>query len=68
MIKASNKLIKFIEDQLSIEALADRVGVSKPTIYSIKEGNNCSSEVIAKFLSLTGYPFESAFEISEDGK
>jgi len=63
MIKASKVLIDYIEAQVSPENLAEELNVSRQTIHNIKSGENVSSEMVAKFLKITGFEFEKAFEV-----
>lgn len=62
MIKASKNLINYIDSQESVEILADELGVTRQTVYNVKNGADVSSEMIAKILKHTGFDFEKAFE------
>ncbi|UOF78284.1 lambda repressor (triple mutanT)/DNA compleX-DNA compleX [Caudoviricetes sp.] len=66
MIKAKDSIKTFITSQLSIVELAERLKVSAPTLYSISNNGNVSSELVAKLLKETGFEFEKAFEIEEE--
>lgn len=68
MIKASDTLLKYINGQESTTKLAEKMKVSTQTIYNVLQGDNVSSEVVAKFLNLTGFEFEKAFIVEGDGK
>ena len=65
MIKASKALVDFIEAQGSIPELAERLDVTRQTVYNIKNGVDVSSDMVAKILNLTGFDFEKAFEVEE---
>ncbi len=63
MIKASKVLIDFIEAQNSLDELAEEVSLTKQTLYNVKNGDNVSSDVIAKLLERTGFEVEKAFDL-----
>ena len=66
MIRASKITKEFIRNQNSIEDFADKLGVTKMTVYTILDNGNVSSAMIAKLLNETGFDFEKAFEVKED--
>lgn len=65
MIHASKKLVEFINSQNSIEDFADKLGVTRQTVYNILNQEMISSEIIAKIINETGMDFEKAFDINE---
>lgn len=65
MIVAKKILKDFIKAQPTIEGFADKLDVTRQTIYTILNDDNVSSDMIAKLLSQTGFDFEKAFEVKE---
>lgn len=61
MICASQFLIDHVRAQASKEAFADKLQVSRPTIYKLLEGSPLSNEVMSKILKETGLELEKAF-------
>lgn len=65
MITASKALKEFIRNQNSIESFAEKMDVTRQTIYNILDDSKISSDMIAKFIEITGFDFEKAFEVNE---
>ena len=65
MITAKQVLIDYLEAQENVEEFCEATKLSKQTFYNIKKGENVSSEVMAKLLSVSGFDFEKAFEVEE---
>lgn len=65
MIQASNTLKEFIKAQNSIEEFAEKLNVTRQTIYNIVGGDKVSSDMVAKILNATGMDFEKAFEVKK---
>jgi len=65
MIVAKQITKDFITNQNEMPTFADKIGVTKQTLYNLINGENISSEIIAKLIKATGFSFEKAFEIKE---
>lgn len=65
MIIAKKPIKDFIKNQPTITGYADKLNVSRETIYNILNEENISSEMIAVLLNETGFEFEKAFEVKE---
>lgn len=63
MIIAKESIKTFIKSQPSITGFADKLDVSRETVYNILNDENISSDMIAVLLKETGFEFEKAFEI-----
>lgn len=66
MIIARDSIKVFLKAQPRIEAFADKIGVTRATVYNILNGENVSADSIAKLLNVTGFDFEKAFEVKEE--
>ena len=65
MIIAKKSVKDFIKNQPSITGFADKLKVSRETIYNILNEENISSDMISVLLNETGFEFEKAFEVKE---
>lgn len=64
MIVASEFLKELIRSQNGgIDGFSKLIGVSRPTIYKILEGESVSSEVMGTILQKTGIELPKAFEV-----
>lgn len=66
MIVAKDSIKDFIKNQATLEDLAERLGVSRQTVYNIQIGLNISSEMIEKLMKETGFSFDKSFEICDE--
>jgi len=66
MIIAKDSIKIFLKSQPRIETFADKLGVTRATVYNILNGENVSADSIAKLLNVTGFDFEKAFEVKEE--
>lgn len=59
--------LRFENDEMTQAALAEKIGVSRMTIYSIEKGNYVPSTVLAlKMARVFNLPVESIFALIED--
>ena len=59
--------LRFEHGEISQEALADRVGVTRQTIHSVEKGKFTPSTLLAlKITRFFDVPFEKAFFILDD--
>ena len=65
MIVISKLMRDFIEGQTSVEGFAERIGVSRQTVYNILKGDTISSEMMSKLVDKTGLSLDEAFEVKE---
>ena len=68
-MKLGNHLrqLRFEHDELSQQALANAVGVTRLTIHSIETGKFCPSALLAvKIARFFGKSFEEVFYLTED--
>ena len=66
MIVASEFLKEFVRSQNGgIDGFSKLVGISRPTVYKILEGESISTEVMGTILEKTGLELPKAFEVKE---
>ena len=65
MIVASDVTVKYLQAQESLDELAKSFGVTKQTLFNIRDGERVSSEMIERLLKSTGFAFDAAFEFKE---
>ena len=66
MIVAKDSVKNYINSQVSVVELAERLGVAHSTLYGVAKGNPVSAEIIDKLLEVTGFDFEKGFDRTED--
>ena len=66
MIIASKNLKNYIELQADKATFAERLGISRQTLYNISEGCNVSDKLQDKIIEETGFDFETAFEMMKE--
>ena len=69
-LKNTIRRLRFDRDEMSQQELADRIGVSRMTIYSIEKGKYVPSTVLAlKIARVFAKPVEEIFSlIDEEGE
>lgn len=61
--------LRFAKGELTQEALADNVGVSRQTVYAIEKGKfNPSVTLALQIAAFFGVRVEEVFNIKEEGK
>lgn len=68
MIYPKQIIIDYLKAQKDKEEFAKNVGLSVDTIWNVISGQQVGSKVVAALLKDTGFEFEKAFELKEDGK
>jgi len=59
--------LRFENNEMTQAELAEKIGVSRMTIYSIEKGNYVPSTVLAlRIAHVFGVPVESIFTLEED--
>lgn len=70
-MRLTNKIreFRFQNGEMSQQTLADAVGVTRMTIYSIEKGKFIPSALLAfKIARTLHHPVEEVFSLEEDGK
>ena len=65
MICATSFLIEHLRAQANLEKFAEKIGVSRPTLYKTMEGHPVSNQVMSAILKETGLDMAKAFEVKE---
>lgn len=65
MIIASKNLKKYIELQSDKSDFAEKLGISRQMLYNIDNGTNVSDKLRDKIMEVTGFDFETAFEMTD---
>lgn len=68
-LKNNIRKLRFENNEMSQQELAEKIGVSRMTVYSIEKGNYVPSTVLAlRIAQVFGKPVEEIFTlISEEG-
>lgn len=66
MIVISKLMEDFIQSQTSIDGFAEKLGVSRQTVYNILKKESISSEMMSKLLNVTGITLDKAFEVAKE--
>lgn len=65
MIVLSKLMRDFIKAQDSVEKFAERVGVSRQTVYNLLSGEQVSSDMMSKLVEATGITLDNGFEVRD---
>lgn len=68
-LKNNLRKLRFEKDEMSQQELADRIGVSRMTVYSIETDRYVPSTVLAlKIAKVFGVKVEEVFSLPEDSE
>ena len=66
MIVASNFMVTYLKAIANLDHFAEKINVSRPTLYKVMEGEPVSNAVMSALIKESGFDMDKAFQVKDD--
>ena len=66
MIVATNFMVSYLKGLANLDKFAETIGVSRPTLYKVMDGEPVSNAVMSALIKESGFDMDKAFQVKQD--